>query len=301
MQTFDWTLTQAFLATAESGSLSAAARTLGRSQPTVGRQIQALEEQLGVTLFQRAPRGLVLTEVGEKVLPFAQSLAEQAGRLSLAAESTSDKIEGTVRITASDIMATFVMPDVLRDLMHSEPQIQIEMVASDDLQNLLTREADIAVRMTEPDQNDVISRRVGSVHFGMYGADTYFQKFGKPQVFEDLSEHLMLGFDQSEMILRRLRDMGIKVEREMFRYRTDNQNAYINALRAGVGIGACSHLLAKSFGGLTPILTDMKIEPLPVFLVAHHELKTSARIRRVYDYLAKALREVLHQDQQPGR
>lgn len=301
MQTFDWSLTQAFLATAESGSLSAAARQLGRSQPTVGRQIQALEEQLGVTLFQRAPRGLVLTEVGQKVLPFAQSLAEQAGRLSLAAESTSGTLEGTVRITASDIMATYVMPDLLRELMEAEPLIQIEVVASNDLQNLLTREADIAVRMTRPDQNDVISQKVGEVAFGLYGADSYIQKNGAPQSFEDLENHVMLGFDQSDMILRRVRDMGYEVEREAFRFRTDNQITYTNALRAGVGIGGCSHLLAKQFGGLTPVLPQMKLAPLPAYLVAHQELRTSARIRRVYDYLAKALRDALRPDQTPRR
>jgi len=301
MQTFDWSLTQAFLATAETGSLSAAARQLGRSQPTVGRQIQALEDQLGVTLFQRAARGLALTEVGEKVLPFAQSLAEQAGRLSLAAESTSDTLQGTVRITASDIMATYIMPEILRDFMHEEPEIQIEMVASNNLQNLLTREADIAVRMAQPDQNDVISQRIGAIQFGLYGADSYFQKFGKPQSFGDLENHIVLGFDQSDMILRRVRELGHEVDRESFRFRTDSQVTYTNALRAGLGIGGCSHLLAKSFGGLTAVLPEMEIQPLPVYLVAHEELRTSARIRRVYDYLAKALREALKPDQPPGR
>ena len=296
MQTFDWSLTQAFLATAETGSLSAAARQLGRSQPTVGRQIQALEEQLGVTLFQRAPRGLILTEVGNKIMPFARSLSEEAGRLSLAAESTSGALEGTVRITASDMVATYYMPDILRRLMHEEPQISIDLVATDSMQNLLTREADIAVRIAEPDQNDVIAQRLGSVEIGLFGSDGYFQKFGKPQTFEDLSGHLMLGFDKSDLILRRLRSMGMEAKREMFRFRTDNQLSYLNALRAGVGIGGCSIALSQRFGGLTQVLHDLPIPPLPVYLVAHQELRTSARIRHVYDYLSKTLKAALRTD-----
>jgi len=294
MQTFDWSLTQAFLATAETGSLSAAARQLSRSQPTVGRQIQAMEEQLGVTLFQRAPRGLVLTEVGQKILPFAQDLAEQAGRLSLAAESTSDDLEGTVRITASDMMATYFMPDILRELMHSEPQIQIEMVATDSMQNLLTREADIAVRMAEPDQNEVIAQKIGKVDIGLYGSDNYIQKFSRPQTFEDLENHLVLGFDKNDMIIRRMREMGLDLRRDMFRFRTDNQLTYLHAIRSGLGIGGCSNLLARRFNGLTQVLHDIQIPSMPVYLVAHQELRTSARIRFVFDYLSKRLREELH-------
>ncbi len=291
MQTFDWSLTQAFLATAETGSLSAAARQLSRSQPTVGRQIQAMEEQLGVTLFQRAPRGLVLTEVGHKILPFAQDLAEQAGRLSLAAESTSGDLEGTVRITASDMMATYFLPDILRQLMHDEPQIQIELVATDSMQNLLTREADIAVRMAEPDQNEVIAQKIGAVDIGLFGSDSYIQKFGKPQSFEDMENHLVLGFDKNDMIIRRMREIGLNPSRDMFRFRTDNQLTYLNAIRAGLGIGGCSTLLARRLGGLSQVLLDMPILPLPVYLVAHQELRTSARIRFVFDFIAKKLRE----------
>lgn len=293
MQTFDWSLTQAFLATAETGSLSAAARQLGRSQPTVGRQVQALEEQLNVTLFQRAPRGLVLTDVGIKILPIAQELAEQAGRLSLAAEGTSDDLEGSVRITASDMMASYILPEILRRLMAQEPKVTIELVATDDLQNLLTREADIAVRMAEPGQNEVIAQRLGDIGMGLYGSDSYIQEHGAPQSFEDMPNHVLLGFDKNDLIIRRLRELGIEGRRDMFQFRTDNQITYLNALRSGMGIGGCATILAHRFGGLTQVMHELPIQPLPVYLVAHQELRTSARIRFVYDFLSKEIKHVL--------
>lgn len=292
MQAFDWTLVQSFLAVAESGSYSAAGRAIARSQPTIGRHIEALQDQLGATLFQRGAKGYDLTPTGTALLAHAQAMRDAAARVSLVAEGRSEALTGPVRVTASEVMATYVLPPMIAVLLDAEPGLEIELVASNSTQNLMQREADIAVRMTEPTQVDLIVRRAGALALGFYGAPDYLARRGTPQGFEDLPRHILMGYDQSDLILKGMQAAGLSVTRSDFAFRCDDQVTYSEALIAGVGIGPCPRIVAER-NGLTRLFEDFPIDPLPVWLAAHQELRTSARVRRVYDFLAEHLPKAL--------
>ncbi|MCP5088019.1 MAG: LysR family transcriptional regulator [Rhodobacteraceae bacterium] len=288
MQEFDWTLIQSFLAVAEKGSFTAAARTSNSSQPTIGRHIQQLQEQLGSVLFQRGEKGYVLTQTGLDLFEHAKAMRASAARISLVAEGQAEDVAGTVRITASEIIATFVMPVVLAKLIAAEPLLQIELVATNSTENLLLREADIAVRMVRPDQQSLFSRKLGDISLGMFAATSYLRQRGIPETFEALKQHTLLGYDRSDLLINGMLELGFTVDRNSFAFRADNQVVYMEALKAGMGIGASQVSLAEQ-AGLVRLFPDMPIEPLPVWLTAHNELRTSARVRRVFDFLANEL------------
>ncbi len=287
--TFDWSRLQAFLAVAEHGSLSAAARAVRASQPTMGRHIVELERDLGVTLFDRTPGGLQLTETGFDLLPHARTMADAAGQLSLAAEGRSEALAGTVRITASQVVATFVLPDILTELHAAEPEIQIELVASDRTENLIQREADIAVRMYRPTQSDVIARKVGEMQLGLFAADTYLAARGEPTSIDAFLTHDYIGFDRDEQIIQAFKASGLEVGRDFFPFRCDDQVVCWRMVVAGFGIGTNQIAIGEAEPRVRRILHDAVLPSLPVWLTAHAELKTSRRVRRVYDFLANAL------------
>jgi len=288
MQNFDWSLLQSFLAVAEEGSYSAAARATQHSQPTIGRHVQQLQEQLGAVLFQRSEGGYVLTQTGTALMQHAQAMRAAAARISLVAEGQAEEIAGTVRITASEIVATYTLPELLGQLLRQQPELQVELVATNSTENLLLREADIAVRMVMPQQQDLIVRRMGEVAVGLFAAQSYLDHAGAPQSIEDIGHHTVLGYDRSDIIMRGMAELGFKVRSEDFAFRIDNQVAYLEALIAGVGIGATQVALAQA-RGLVPVLPEIPIPPLPVWLTAHQELRTSARVRLVFDFLAARL------------
>lgn len=285
---FDWTLMQSFLAVADTGSYSAAARRTGRSQPTIGRHVEALQAQLGATLFQRGAQGYELTETGAALMDHARAMAEAAAKVSLIAAGRSEELRGTVRLTASEIVATYVLPELLAELLDVEPGLQIELVASNETSNLLRREADIAVRMVEPVQQDLVARRVGAVALGIFAAPSYAERHGLPQDARDLLNYRLLGYDRSDLILRGMAAYGLPVERESFAFRCDDQVTYMEALKAGLGIGFAQARQAEE-AGLIRVLPQVDVPPLPVWLAAHAELRTSARVRRVFDHLAERL------------
>jgi DNA-binding transcriptional LysR family regulator len=287
---FDWTQIRFFVAVAETGSLSACARATGASQPTVGRAIASLEEGLGVSLFKRHARGFELTQQGADLLPHARAMANAAADLSLAALGRSQTLEGTVRITASRIVATYVLPRILAKLQQAEPRIDVELVATDTVENLLFREADIALRMVRPTQQDLISRHIGDLPMGVYASRDYLAKHGEPQKVEDLFDHIMIGYDRSTLIIDGARAIGLNIHRDFFTYRTDDQIAYWQLVRAGLGIGFTARPVARLDDDVVRILPDLPIEPLPVWLTSHGALKTSRRVRFVLDVLATALK-----------
>lgn len=294
MQKFDWDLVQAFLATAETGSFSAAARQLNLSQPTVGRQVQQLETQLGVKLLRPGPKGYQVTRAGSDLLEHAKAMQVSATKLSLVASGRAETIEGTVRITASELVATSLLPTILADLIAAEPKIQIELVATDSTENLLRREADIAVRMVTPIQLDIIARKLGQMEIGIFAAQSYLDRRGVPTSFEDLHDHVFLGFDKSDLIINGMKELGLSVRRDFFQFRVDDQVTYLEALKAGVGVGTMQVVLAEK-AGLVQVLHSIEIPPLPVWLVAHEELRSAPRVRRVYDFLSDRLAQMLKQ------
>lgn len=186
--TFDWNQARAFLATAEEGSLSAAARALGLTQPTLSRQVAALEENLGVTLFERIGRSLSLTQSGLDLLDHFRRMGEAASQISLAASGRSQAVEGRVTITATDLMAAYHLPPVIKTLRREAPGIEIEVNTSNDLRDLLRREADIAIRHVRPEQPDLIARLIGEASAYFFASPEYLDRVGRPQKPADLSK-----------------------------------------------------------------------------------------------------------------
>ncbi len=288
MQNFDWNLLQSFLAVADAGSYSGAARQCGHSQPTIGRHIQQLQTQLGAVLFQRGTTGYTPTQTGMALLEHARAMQAAAAKVSLVAEGRADEIAGTVRITASEMMASYTLPALLGNLLRQQPGLQIELVATNSQENLLLREADIAVRMARPVQQDLIGRHLGEVSLGLFAAQSYLDQAGALEEETDILKHTVLGYDRDDTIIQGMKALGFPVKREDFAFRVDDQAAYLEALCAGVGVGATQVMLGR-VKGLVRLLPDLPIPPLPVWLTAHEELRTSARVRCVFDFLAEQL------------
>ena len=285
----DWDHLRVFVGVAEHGSLSAAGRELNISQPTVGRHIQALEDSLGVRLFQRTVRGLDLTDTGRDLLEHGREMAAAADRLALAAAGREAAVSGTVRVTASAFVATLTLPEIIADLRLAHPEIEIELVASDATENLLQREADIAVRMYRPRQVDVITRKVSELSLGVYAANSYLSRRGTPRELNDLLAHDIVGYDRDETILQGFAAVGADVDRHFFVARCDDQVAYWHLVVAGVGIGFSQVRVGDAEPLVSRVLPDFAIPPLPVWLTAHAGLRTNPRVRRVFDFLAERL------------
>ena len=293
-QDFDWSLVRSFLAVLDQGSLLGAARLLRSSQPTLGRHIAELESQLGVVLFERTGRGLVPTA---NALPLAEAAREmEAGALRLARTLTGAQTQtsGTVRITASVPVAVNLLPPLLARLRQTLPDIQIELVSSNQVSNLLRREADIAVRMVRPDQASLIARKIGNVGLGAYAHRSYLARRGALRKPTDLLQHELIGSDADTSILQGFQAMGYPVTRESFALRSDDFLVQWQALRAGLGVGFCADYMARTEADVLPVLPGLlKIPPLPMWLAVHREIRTNRRIRAVYDFLAEALPHVI--------
>ena len=284
----DWALLRCFLEVAHSGSLSRAAGVLGSSQPTLSRQIAQLEAQLGQSLFERTTRGLRLTEAGAALRAPAERMREQAQQFAMLAAGRTQTLAGTVRITASEIVSAYVLPDLLRGLRATHPEIQIELVASNTLENLLEREADIALRMLRPTQTALVARRLADQPIGFYAHRDYLQAHGKPSA-ANMLQHQWVGFDRSDQLLRGFHAAGFKVTREFFGFRCNNQIVGWQAVRAGLGIGVCLKRVAVLAPELVRVLPTVPLAPLPMWITAHRELRGTPRLKVVFDALAAAL------------
>lgn len=285
----DWSLVRSFLAVAETGSLSAGARQLGTSQPNIGRQIRALESQLGASLFRRQPRGLVLTPAGERLLPHARAMQAAAGALTLAAAGEDARLDGTVRITASVVMSVFHLPPIIADLRKAEPRIAVELVPSDESSNLLFREADIALRMYRPTQLDLVTRHIGDLSLTLCAARAYLDWRGTPRNAEDLRDHDLVGYDRNPLLEEGFRAGGLDVGREGFAVRCDDNLAYLGLVRAGCGIGVAQANLVAADPGMVALDLGLALPRLPLWLTAHEQMRQTPRLAFVWDRLADAL------------
>ncbi len=285
----DWSLVQSFLAVAETGSLSAAARRLGRSQPTLGRQIRTLEDSLGAELFLRHPRGLRPSETGAALLPMAQRMQAEMHALSLAAAGRSQALKGTVRLTASIFASHHLLPPILAAIRAAEPLIQLDLIPSDTTENLLFREADIAVRMYRPAQLDIVTRHIADLDLGIFAAHSYLDRAGHPATARDLLDHDLIGYDRNDLILRTMQAMGWHLTREDFAVRCDDQAAYWDLVRAGCGIGFSQANVGRADPLVRELDLGIAIPPLPVWLAAHPAMRQTPRLRRVWDLLADGL------------
>ncbi len=289
---FDWNQVRAFLVTVEEGSLSAAARALGHTQPTLGRQVAALEDALGVPLFERVGRSLVLTQSGEDLLEHVRAMGEAASRISLAASGRSQAIEGRVSVTASDGMSAYFLPKVLKTLRASAPGITIDVISSNAIQDLQRREADIAIRHIRPDQPDLIARRVRDSTGHLYAATAYLDARGRPETPDDLADHDFIGLQNPERFTAEInRRMGLAVTPEQLRLTSDSGVAGWEMVKLGLGITVMMKDLAQITPGIEMVLPDLPPVEVPVWLTVHRELRSSRRIRVVFDALAEALAE----------
>ena len=281
-----WELYRSFLAVVREGSLSGAARQLGLTQPTVGRHVDALEQALGAGLFTRSQGGLAPTELALALVPHAEAMAMAAEALQRAASGEADEDRGTVRITASEMIGTEVLPPILARFSEEHPRITVELVLSNRNDDLIRRDADIAIRMIRPTQSSLVARKAGVVRLGLHAHKKLIQRFGMPQSAEDLRQCPIIGFDR-ESSIRRLKDLGgFPLSRDLFAFRCDSDIGQFAALKAGVGFGMCQYPLALRYPDLVSVLPgDIEFE-LDVWIVMHEDLKTSRRMRLMFDHLA---------------
>jgi len=286
---FDWALVKSFVAVLDAGSLMGAARQLQAHQPTLSRHIAELEAQLGAPLFERTGRGVTPTAAGLAIADAARQMQESAGALARSLAKTRDATSGTVRVTTSQVAATWLMPPILARLQDAEPGIAVELVASNQLTNLLRREADIAVRMVRPQQSSLVARKLTEIAIVAAAHQAYLARAGTPRKPVDLLEHRLIGYDIDETILRGFAALGLPLTRDRFALRTDDQVAYGRLIAAGAGIGFVARYNIGHWPGVVPLLPQLQIPPLPCWLAVHREIRGNKLVRRVYDFLAEAI------------
>jgi DNA-binding transcriptional LysR family regulator len=285
----NWDLARAFLAVVRAGSLSGAARALGLTQPTVGRQVEEFEAQLGVPLFTRSRHGVKPTQAALDLVPQVETMAAAMAALRRAASAESEAARGTVRLTASELMGAAVLPPMLTRFHEAHPGVAIELVLSNRIEDLLRHEADIAVRMVRPDQAALVARHIGPVPISLYAHRGYAARHGLPKSLEELGRHTLIGFDASPWGTAYLAEQGVSVTRDRFNLRTDSDLAQLAALRAGYGIGGCQEALARGDPDLVAVMPGAFRLMLDCWLVMHEDLRTSRRVRLLFDRLAAEL------------
>ncbi|MGY3453314.1 LysR family transcriptional regulator [Bradyrhizobium sp. USDA 4353] len=287
----DWSLLRSFLAVLRRGSLSAAARATGLTQPTIGRHIDELEAGLGVALFTRSQAGLLPTAAAATLLPHAETMEAAFAALVRAARTGGDagQPRGVVRISASEIIGTYVLPPILAGIRNRFPHIVIELALNNRTEDLLRRDADIAVRMIRPKQDGLVARRLGRIPLGLYAHRDYIARFGLPDTIEALKAHHVIGFDRDDHSARSVASAQLPLSRELFSYRTDSDVAQVTAIEAGLGIGGMQRAMARRNPALVPVLADQVAFELDCWLAVHEDQKNSPPIRALFDGLAEGL------------
>lgn len=291
MRSPDWNLYRAFHATATAGSLSAAARKIGLTQPTLSRQVQALEEQLGVRLFERPGRKLVLTETGRAVLEHIQTMGDAAQAAGLTAGGQTRELRGRVSISASDALAAYLLPRIVKRIRLDAPGLLIDIVPTDDLIDLHQQEADIAIRHVEPDRPGLVAQHVGNSTAHFYAASEWVAQNGEPQTLAELAGACLLGFGDIDRYSGQLASLGIGISAADFRLASRSSTVVWEMVRCGLGVAPMMRHIAELTPGIKRLLPDLEPIPVPVWLVTHEALLASPRIRLVRGILAE---ELLH-------
>ena len=286
---FDWNHARAFLATAEEGSLTAAAKALGLTQPTLGRQISALEQELGVALFDRVARGLALTPSGLELVEHVRAMREAANAVSLTASGQAQAIEGTIRITATDIYAAYVLPPMVMRLRELAPGVIVEIIATNTVSDLRRREADIAIRSAAPTDPTLIARKVRDDEAFLYATPAYLNSIGRPEIAAGFSKASFIGFENNEPYIKGLNEFGFSLTSENFPILTASHHVHWQLTIGGAGIGVMPRDVGDKEPNVERVLPDLAPFPVPIWLVAHRELNTSRRVRLVFDFLADEL------------
>lgn len=284
-----WELYRTFLGVLREGSLTGAARSLGLTQPTVGRHVDALEAALGQSLFVRTQRGFSPTEAAEALRPYAEALAATSAALLRVASDQGSGVRGSVRITASDVIAVEVLPGILAELQARYPDLTVELVPSNRIEDLLHRASDIAVRMLRPTQGALVARHIGRIEIGLYAHRRYLDARGTPASLGELAGHALIGFDRETAFTRAVTVQYPWINRQRFTLRTDSDVAAIAALRAGCGIGVCQVGIARKHAELVRLFADEIVMGLDAWLAMHEGLRDVPRCRAAFAALAEGL------------
>ena len=286
-----WELYRSFLSVLIEGSLSGAARALGVAQPTVGRHVAALEKSLGLALFTRSQIGLMPTEAALSLRSYAETMQSTAAALERAAASQGTGVRGTVRVTASDVIGVEVLPPIIASLRDEHPDLVLELVLTDRMQDLLRREADIAVRMARPRQELLVARRVGQIELGLHAHRRYLSRYGTPTTIADLADHALIGFDQTTAFIRSAGKGLSGWRREAFAMRTDNNLAQLALIRSGAGIGVCQAAIARRDDSIVRLFPRHFSLQMETWITMHEDLRNSPRCRVAFDALIKGLQQ----------
>ena len=281
-----WDLIQSFLTVARLGSLSAASRTLGVSQPTLTRDIQALETVTRLNLFQRTTKGLHLTDAGQSLVDAATRMDDAADLFARQVSGLSVELTGTVRISVNEIVGIYLLPPAMAAFREQHPGVQIEMVISNEASSLSKREADIALRMFRPTQPDLVAKRLPDMPLGFYAHRDYVARYGEPASFDDFKSHSVIGYDENREFIEGAAHLGYVLTREDFALRTDHLLAQINLCRAGAGITGTHVALASQWPELQRIMTWVPLPDLEFWIVCHSDVQFSSRIRAVVQFLS---------------
>jgi DNA-binding transcriptional LysR family regulator len=288
-QTPPWNALEAFLAVMRTGSLSGAARALNLAQPTVRRHIEALEAQWGAVLFTRTATGLAPTDAARDALALAEEMDASARALARRVSGPKQFVAGRVRVTCSLVLAREVLPGIVRSLQKKHPAVDIELSATNAVEDLRRRDADIAIRFMAPTQSSLVARKIGVIPIGLYGAKSYMLAHGAPTKLTDLyTDHRLIGSDRQQTMAQGLAAAGLDAARLRFAVRTDDDVAQLAMVRAGVGLGVCQVPLAAKDVTLVRVLPALAFS-LETWLVMHEDLRASPRIRAVFDHLGAAL------------
>ncbi len=291
---FDWNQVRAFLATAEEGSLSAAARALGQTQPTLSRQVAALEEELGVTLFERAGRAMALTTAGADLLEHVRVMADAANRISLSASGQSQTVAGKVVITATENLATRQLPPILKKIHAVAPNLEIDILPSNEVQDLTRREADISIRHARPEQPDLIAKLILETKAHLYASREYLEKIGPVTDLKMLEQATFIGLDRTDEMIGAMQEFGLNLTRDQFKFNSPSGHVLYELVNQGLGVSILTKDIETYSPSIEAILPEKFFIPIPVWLVTHRELHTSKRIRVVYDILAEELPKAGH-------
>lgn len=289
MNNLDWNQLKAFLETAETGSLSAAARKLGLTQPTLSRQVAAIEQRMGITLFERVGKSMALTPTGLDLLAHARAMGAAADALGLAATGRSQAVGGVVSVSASDAVAAYLLPPLVRQLREQAPGIAVEVISSNAFSDLLRREADIAIRHVKPEQPELIARLIREATASFYASEDWVRAHGHPRSADEAAHLPFVGSDRSGQFLSYLRQHGLPLTEANFSCYADHSVPHWALVRQGMGIGVVGDDMVRDTPGIVRVLDDVPPVRFPIWLVTHRELRTSQRIRVVFEALAKGL------------
>jgi len=285
-----WDLIRTFRSVARTGSLSAASRELSLTQPTVGRHIDLLEEALKIPLFVRSREGMKITSEGSDLVATADEIAGSVGEFERLASGMDETIEGLVRISANDIFGVLILPRILPEFAKANPNIEIELIVSNTASNLLQRDADVAIRMFRPTQNDLVARKIADLPLGLYAHKNYLKDKPAPKHISELHDHSFIGFDRETSLIDVARHLGEEFAPSDFSFRCDNILSHIEAIRSGLGIGVSLHGLAQEWDDVERVLSDLQLPNLVLWIACHADVRYNKRIRLVMDFLSEHLK-----------